>query len=153
MRLMKTAFENPFRSRKSWLCVVLLVAGCAKDEPASELFELLPSSHTGIDFRNEVVESVELNIVTFEMIYNGAGVVAADFNNDGLQDLFFASNMGKSRLYINQGDYTFRDITETSGIDTEGKWANGVTVTDINGDGFPDLYISFGGPYAESTLR
>lgn len=150
---MKTAFENPFRSRKSWLCVVLLVAGCAKDEPASELFELLPSSHTGIDFRNEVVESVELNIVTFEMIYNGAGVVAADFNNDGLQDLFFASNMGKSRLYINQGDYTFRDITETSGIDTEGKWANGVTVTDINGDGFPDLYISFGGPYAEPRRR
>src|SRR5690625_2024899 len=113
MRLMKTAFEHLVRSRMCWCCVCLLVAGCAKDEPASELFELLPSSQIGIDFRNEVVEIVELNIVTIEMIYNGAGVVAADFNNDGLHDLFFASKMGKSRLYINQGDYTFRDITET----------------------------------------
>src|SRR5690625_7958714 len=103
MRLMKTAFENPFRSRKSWLCVVLLVPGCAQDEPAAELFELLPSSHTGIDFRNEVVESVELNIVTCEMIYNGAGVVDADFNNDALQGLFFASNLGQRHLYVNQG--------------------------------------------------
>src|SRR5690625_7666713 len=61
--------------------------------------------------------------------------------------------MVKRRLYINQVDYTFGDITETSGSDTEGKWANGVTVTDINGDGFPDLYISFGGPYAEPRRR
>src|SRR5690625_1921027 len=115
MRLMIAVFVSPVRSRKCWLCGVLLVAGCAKDEPASELFDLLPSSHTGIDFRNEVVESVELNIVTFEMSYNGAGVVAADFNNDGLHDLFLGSNMGESRLDGNEGDYTFRDITETSG--------------------------------------
>ncbi|MEX0660594.1 MAG: VCBS repeat-containing protein [Balneolaceae bacterium] len=131
----------------------LLITGCTDKKKHPALFVRLASSETGVDFQNNVEESFDLNIVTSELFYNGAGVAAGDLNNDGLVELFFASNMGKSRLYLNEGDFKFRDITNISGIDTYGKWANGVTMVDINSDGFLDIYISYGGPYAASSKR
>ncbi|TVQ04552.1 MAG: RNA-binding protein [Balneolaceae bacterium] len=128
--------------------------GCksGKDVP-SEMFELLRSSETGILFVNQVDESVDLNIVTFEMLYNGAGVAIGDITNNGYNDIFLASNMGKSRLFQNEGGFRFIDITGQSGIQTEGKWASGVTLVDINNNGLLDIYISFGGPYADPGRR
>ncbi|MCC5939778.1 MAG: VCBS repeat-containing protein [Lunatimonas sp.] len=95
-----------------------------------------------------MLESSDLNVLTFEYFYNGAGVGAGDLNNDGLDDLVFTSNMGQSSVYLNKGNFRFEDITGQSGIDTKGKWANGVSIIDINQDGFQDIYICFAGPYA-----
>src|SRR5690554_2851199 len=153
MKPFQSSYSNAPQPHKAWLIGLMLLTGCAKEVRTPDMFELLSPTTTGIEFINEVQESADLNIVTFEMIYNGAGVAAGDINNDGLPDLFFVSNMGKSRLYLNLGDYKFEDITESSGIDTEGKWANGVTMTDINGDGLLDIYISYGGPYADPARR
>lgn len=142
-----------FRSVRVLIYSLLLISGCSNENIPQTHFEKLPSSQTGLDFQNVVEESVDLNVVTNEMIYNGAGVAAGDIDNDGLTDLFFASNMGASNLYKNNGEFSFSDITEKSGIDTAGKWASGVTMVDINADGFLDIYISYGGPYAEPNRR
>ena len=71
----------------------------------------MPPDKTGIDFSNKIVEDENLNILSFEYFYNGAGVGIGDFNNDGLKDIFFSSNMGKSKLYQNKGNFEFKDIT------------------------------------------
>ncbi|HRN57493.1 MAG TPA: VCBS repeat-containing protein, partial [Agriterribacter sp.] len=127
--------------------LLLCFTACKQPIPEDHLLELMPVEITGIDFRNEIREDDQFNILMFEYFYNGAGVGVGDFNKDGLQDIFFTSNMGKSRLYINEGAFRFRDITETSGIHTAGKWASGVSVVDINQDGLPDLYVCFAGPH------
>lgn len=114
------------------------------------LFELLPSAETGVDFVNKMEESKEINLLNFAPIYNGAGVGVGDFNNDGLEDLFFTGNMVSNKLYLNKGDFQFEDITEEAGLTTE-VWSNGVSVVDINADGFQDLYIAVSGP--DSTKR
>ena len=116
--------------------------------PKIYLFEEMSVQQTGVDFINEIREDEQLNILSFEYFYNGAGVGVADFNRDSLPDLFFSSNMGASKLYLNKGNFKFEDRTEFSGIDTRGKWATGVSIVDINQDGFPDIYLCFAGPYA-----
>ena len=74
--------------------------------------------------------------------YGGAGVGVGDFNNDGLQDLYFAGNLVSDKLYLNQGNLTFKDITSTAGIIDDGGWSTGVTVADVNNDGYVDIYVS-----------
>lgn len=130
--------------------VLYFISACTSERSKPALLELLPATQTGVSFANEIVEDESLNILTFEYFYNGAGVGIADFNNDSLQDMFFSSNMGKSRLYLNKGNFTFRDITDSSGINTEGRWAAGVSVVDINQDSLPDIYLCFGGPHNAS---
>lgn len=102
---------------------------------------------TGVDFNNRLYEDERLNIITYEYFYNGAGVGIGDINNDGLPDLFFAANMENCRLYLNKGGFHFEDITQKAGIKTLGKWAQGVSMVDINADGLLDIYVSFSGPY------
>ncbi|MFO7826731.1 MAG: VCBS repeat-containing protein [Cyclobacterium sp.] len=130
---------------RSFPAMLALLLGISCQEPS--LLSKIPSSHSGIDFQNTLVEDEFMNILTFEYFYNGAGVAVADFNGDGLDDLFFTSNMGKSEIYINKGDFTFENSTARSGIDTQGKWATGVSIIDINQDGLRDIYICFSGPY------
>ncbi len=112
------------------------------------LFKLHSPEHTGIHFSNQLYEDENLNILTFEYFYNGAGVGTGDLNNDGLPDVFFSGNMEKSRLYINKGDFRFEDITGAAGINTEGRWVTGVSMVDINADGWLDIYLSCAGPYS-----
>lgn len=128
--------------------LAFILIGCRE----SPQFELISPSSSNLSFANELIEDEFLNVLNFEYFYNGSGVGVGDFNKDGLEDLVFTSNMGQSRIYLNKGNFTFEDITEKSGIHTKGKWATGVSVIDINQDGFPDIYICFSGPYS-SELR
>tara|TARA_R110002020_G_scaffold264813_3_gene479531 strand:- start:6909 stop:10433 length:3525 start_codon:yes stop_codon:yes gene_type:complete len=120
--------------------IVVFLFACNK--PADNtLFQKLDSSDTGIDFANQLTESDTFNIVDFDYIYNGSGVGIADLNGDGLPELFFGGNQISSRLYLNSGDFKFKDVTEKSQISTQ-SWIEGVTFTDINGDGRLDIYLS-----------
>ncbi len=114
------------------------------------LFKFIPSSHSGIDFVNQLTISDSINGVTFEYIYNGGGLAVGDLNNDGLKDVFFAGNMVSSRMYLNQGDLKFDDVTKESGLTTQ-HWCTGVSIVDINDDGLNDIYISVAGFAAGKT--
>jgi hypothetical protein len=105
------------------------------------LFTLLPPSSTGIDFENRLTETEEFNIIEYLYFNNGAGVAAGDINNDGLIDLYFPANQTGNRLYLNKGGLTFEDITEKAGVAGTGDWSTGVTMADVNGDGFLDIYL------------
>src|SRR5664279_4313714 len=105
-------------------------------------YRLLSSKQTGISFSNTITESDSFNVMKFEYIYNGAGVGVADLNNDGLQDLIFAGNQVSPRIYLNQGNFKFKDITANFHGLTNAKWYSGVTIVDINNDGYPDIYLT-----------
>jgi hypothetical protein len=106
-----------------------------------KLFTLMPSSYTGIDFSNDLKYNERLNPYTYHNFYNGAGVAVGDINNDGLPDLFFCSNQGSNKLYLNKGNFQFEDITLSAGIYSDGLWSTGVTFADVNGDGLLDIYV------------
>jgi hypothetical protein len=107
-------------------------------------FSILSSSQTGVDFTNTITENDSLNMFVNEYTYMGAGVGVGDFNNDGLEDVFFAGNQVSSKLYINKGNMQFEDITQKAGVSTN-TWCTGVSVIDINNDGWPDIYVCVSG--------
>jgi len=123
------------------LLAALAVAGCGRArEP--HLFELLSPDRTGVTFANRLPDDTAFNILTYMYFYDGGGVAVGDVNNDGLPDLYFTSNVGPNRLYLNRGDYRFEDVAERAGVaDSEG-WKTGVTMADVNGDGYVDIYVS-----------
>lgn len=125
------------------LVLAIVFSSCGNNKDS--LFRLVPSTQSGISFINEMKESKEINLLNFAPIYNGAGVAVGDLNNDGLEDLFFTGNFVSSKLYINQGDLKFQDVTESAGVETIA-WCNGVSIVDINADGFNDIYIAVSGP-------
>ena len=120
--------------------IILLYTGCRRDEKM--LFRSLGPDRTRLDFVNQLDETDTFNILDTEYMYNGGGVGVADFNNDGLMDLYFTASRLSNRMYLNKGNFRFEDITGASGTGTHGIWSSGVTVVDINNDGWPDLYIS-----------
>jgi hypothetical protein len=105
------------------------------------LFEQISSSHSGIYFNNQITETDTINPLDLVNIYNGGGVGAGDFNNDGLQDIYFTGNMVSNRLYLNKGNFKFEDITDKAGVGGMGRWGRGVAVVDINNDGLMDIYV------------
>jgi hypothetical protein len=105
------------------------------------LFTKLSPKETGIDFVNKNIDSDSLNILDYLYYYNGAGVAVGDINNDGLPDIFFVSNTGGNKLYLNKGNWHFEDITEKAGVKGNADWATGVTMADVNGDGLLDIYV------------
>ncbi|AMR34632.1 RNA-binding protein [Mucilaginibacter sp. PAMC 26640] len=114
----------------------------------SPLFKLLPATQTGISFRNDLTEDEKLNVLSYEYLYNGGGVAVGDINNDGLPDVFFTSNMGANKLYLNLGNLKFKDITVQASpalAGRKGGWKTGVTMADVNGDGLLDIYICYSG--------
>ncbi|MFT6929710.1 MAG: hypothetical protein ACI9AV_001585 [Sediminicola sp.] len=127
------------------ILLTILFSGCQKKEPKS--FIKLEASNTGINFTNKLTETPELNILTYLYFYNGAGIAAADFNNDGLVDLYFAANQGEDQIYINLGEMKFKNTTATSQIKNQGNWTTGVTHVDINNDGLLDIYVCKVGDY------
>ncbi len=111
----------------------------SKDLP---LFELKNSAQTGVAFRNVVEENERINFLIYEGVHQGGGVATADFNNDGLTDLFFTGNMSLDQLYINKGNWKFEDISEKANINKGTGWSYGVAVADVNNDGWLDIYVS-----------
>ncbi len=103
------------------------------------LFELV--EHSGVDFNNQVTDGKLENSFLFRNFYNGGGVATGDINNDGLADIFFTSNMGDNKLYLNKGNFKFEDITKQSGIVQDSMWSTGVVFVDINDDGWLDIYV------------
>jgi hypothetical protein len=110
-----------------------------KDGGSGIKLELLTSAETGIDFNNRINDRGQMNVFVWNFLYTGAGVAAGDINNDGLPDLYFAGNQVPDRLYLNKGDFKFEDITEKAGIISD-RWTTGVTMADVNGDGYLDIY-------------
>ncbi|MGD1893955.1 MAG: CRTAC1 family protein, partial [Cyclobacteriaceae bacterium] len=132
------------------LSLSFLLSNCQVDRSTG--FEVLSPGATNVHFTNQIDVSDTFNIMTYYYLYNGGGVATADLNNDGLDDLVFAGNKVASRVYLNRGDMQFEDITESSGLNTQ-QWVLGVSVTDVNADGWNDIYLSVGGPGCPDACR
>ncbi|NGP76614.1 VCBS repeat-containing protein [Balneolaceae bacterium YR4-1] len=132
-----------FLKRLLLLSIISLFAfsGCQTDSVNRTLFSELPPEQTGIEFSNDLTFSQDFNIYRYRNFYNGGGVGVGDFNNDGLPDLYFTSNMQENRLYLNDGDLSFTDITAKAGVAGQRAWSTGVSVVDVNGDGYMDIYV------------
>ena len=125
--------------------VALILVSCkskVKKADTTNYFTSLPSAQTGLTFSNTLTPTDTLNMIKYMYYYNGAGVGSGDFNNDGMPDVFFASNQGYNKMYINQGNLKFKDVTTEAEIPNVGNWSNGVSIVDINSDGLLDIYIT-----------
>ena len=131
--------------------VASLMMGCFSSTEKSKppLFTSMSSTRTGINFENELPFDKEFNIYTYRNYYNGGGVALGDINNDGLLDVYFTGNIAQNKLYLNKGDFKFEDITEKAGLVTNA-CATGVSIVDINSDGYDDIYIS---TFGKNLLR
>lgn len=127
---------------KYLLSIFLLFNSICGFSQQSNLFTRLSSAETGVHFNNKIKDDKEKNILIYANFYGGAGVGVGDFNNDGLQDLYFAGNIVGDKLYFNQGNFKFKDVTKTAGIIDDKGWSSAVVVADINNDGFPDIYVT-----------
>jgi enediyne biosynthesis protein E4 len=129
------------------LLIFLLICFACKDnsvpynDETTTLFTNIPSSHSNVNFINKIEETVDFNFLNYSYIYNGGGVAVGDINNDGLEDLYFTSNQQSNKLYLNTGNFVFKDITEDAGVMDDEGWSTGVTMIDINNDGWLDIYV------------
>ena len=151
------------------LCRVLaslyLLAACAGGEKKNEaltrsseappvggaLFTLLPSSYTGVNFENRLADSPDFNVFTYRNFYNGGGVAVGDLNGDGLPEVMLTSNQNGSHLFLNKGNFRFKEITDEARIGGKKSWVTGVAFADVNGDGKLDIYVCYAGPNAGSA--
>ncbi len=141
------------------LLIFFLLVACDtsnnKIQPLTEstLFSLINNKQTNIHFKNTVKENLYFNFINYSYIYNGGGVAVGDINNDGLQDLYFTSNQESNKLYLNQGNFKFEDITKKSNTADGQGWTTGVTMVDINNDGYLDIYVCKSGALESHELR
>jgi enediyne biosynthesis protein E4 len=123
-----------------------IVKAPAEPSPDSALFTLINSGQSGLTFNNELIEGPNTNILMYEYFYNGGGVATADFNNDGLIDVYLTSNMQQNKLFLNKGDFKFQDVTDQTGAGgRSGPWKTGVSVADVNGDRRMDIFVCYSG--------
>lgn len=119
-----------------------MLNSCANDKgQTTKVFELLNPEETGLDFSNDLTYSDEFNVYKYRNFYNGGGVGIGDINNDGLQDIYLTANQLENKLYLNKGNFKFEDISESAGVKGDRPWSTGVTMVDINADGFLDIYV------------
>ncbi len=135
------------RIRGALFIVIILSAMSCKRDDEQKKFRFVPSSESGIKFRNVLTETVEFNIFNYMYFYNGGGVAVGDLNGDNLPDIYFTSNQEPNKLYLNQGGLKFTDITEQAGVEGFKGWATGVTMADVNDDGRLDIYVGYLGDY------
>ncbi|WP_422349968.1 VCBS repeat-containing protein [Flagellimonas sp.] len=135
------------------IAVPALINSCKVDNgDPTFLFQAMDSGHTNIHFVNVNVENELTNSFLYEYVYNGAGVAVGDINNDGLEDIYFTSNLENNRLYLNEGDLEFEDITAVSNTAGKKGWTTGTNMVDINNDGLLDIYVCKSGPYEKKSL-
>ena len=120
------------------LLLPVIFFSCSTQE--EQLFTAVPKEHSQVYFENRIVENEQYNVYDYHNLYNGGGIAVIDINNDGLQDLYFTGNQVSDKLYLNKGDFVFEDISERAGV-IRNDWSTGVSVVDINADGFLDLYV------------
>lgn len=123
------------------LIIFFATLGLSSCDNSRPLFTKLDLVKAGIEFKNSITPTPDFNIIDYPYFYNGGGVAIGDINNDGLPDLFFSANQSKNKLYLNQGNLKFEDITEKAGVAGQNKWDTGSVMGDINGDGFLDIYV------------
>src|ERR1700744_3481509 len=128
-----------FIARLLYCIIPVILISCKKPT----LFQLIPPSQSGITFNNKIVENDTINPLDKLNIYNGGGVGIGDFNNDGLQDIYFVGNAVSNKLYLNKGDMKFIDVTKEAGVSGSKGWGRGVAVVDINNDGLMDIYVCY----------
>ncbi len=128
------------RSFSIFCLLLVFLASCTPAEREMPLFQNV-AEESGIRFSNNLTYTERLNPYTYRNFYNGAGVALGDINNDGLLDIYFAGNQVGNKLYLNQGNFTFLDITDSAGVACDGAWSSGVTLVDINADGWLDIYV------------
>lgn len=131
-----------------WVLFIMLGFLALPVSAQAPLFRLLAPTQTNITFSNDIDETESLNVLAYEYFFNGAGVAVGDLNNDGLQDIFFTANLKSNKLYLNQGKLNFKDVTADAGeglAGREGGWKTGVSLADVNGDGWLDIYVCYSG--------
>ena len=159
--------KDPHRRRFTYFLTLFnlavsaaLFSSCTNTEKAhsptqeqAPVFKRVLSSYSGVTFRNIVEENINNYFDNFAYVYNGGGVGIGDINNDGLSDIYFTGNEVPNKLYLNQGNLRFKDITESAGVGGNGRWNNGVTMIDINNDGLLDIYVCKGGWHETEEQR
>ena len=130
---------------------LLLMLFSCKQKKEEPLFQLM--NNTGINFDNEVTDGKLENSFLFRNFYNGGGVAIGDLNNDGLADVVITSNMGENKIYLNKGNFKFDDVTAKSGLKQDSMWSTGVTLVDINNDGWLDIFICNSGHMTNGNRR
>ena len=133
------------------LSIIFFSCTTKKDQEERAMFEAIDSKSTGISFTNKLTATPQFNMFKYMYFYNGAGVGVGDFNDDGLSDIFFSSNQGENKIYLNEGGMKFKDVTKEARIPQDGGWSTGVSVVDINNDGLLDIYVCRVGNY--ETLK
>ncbi|MBL86904.1 MAG: RNA-binding protein [Winogradskyella sp.] len=124
-----------------------------KASDSKTLFTLIQDTHSGINFTNSVKQDINFNYLEYVYAFNGGGVAIGDINNDGLEDIYFTSNQNSNKLYLNKGDLKFTDITKSAGVEDADGWTTGVTMVDINNDGWLDIYVCKSASLTNEELR
>ena len=130
--------------------LLFVLNGCQKE---TLLFEAMDPSDIGMEFSNELGFSKEFNVYTYRNFYNGGGVSLGDVNNDGLLDVYLTANQKPNQLFLNKGDWQFENITDRAGVAGTRAWSTGVSMVDINADGWLDIYVANAGHMMEEELR
>lgn len=142
------------------LAIIYMCISCSnkndtkgRPEEDAKRFELISPTTSGINFKNQFSENNKFNFLNYSYLYNGGGVAVADIDNDGLLDLYFSSNQGSNKLYLNKGDFRFEDITQKAQVEDLEGWSTGICVIDVNNDSYPDIYVCKSGELRNATLR
>ena len=132
--------KNSFRKKFLLFFFAIVLLSCETGNPET-MFTLMEARETGVDFVNKLKETEQFNVLEYSYLYNGGGVAMGDINNDGLLDIYFTGNMVGSHLYLNQGNFKFKEIAKNAGVFAEGLWNTGTTMADVNADGLLDIYV------------
>jgi hypothetical protein len=140
---------NLFIAIFSQIVCLFFISSCNTNNGVNRtlLFTQLDSLNTGVSFNNKIIETEDINPLQYENSYSGGGVAIGDFNNDGLDDIYFTGNVVQNKLYLNKGNFRFEDCTLASGVQGHGGWKTGVSLADINGDGLLDIYVCRSGDF------
>src|SRR3954470_6710596 len=134
--------SRTFQRGSSIVCLFTICCLLISCHNSDSLFTTVSSSKTNIHFSNNLEKRKAFGILYYLYYYNGGGVATGDVNNDGLTDIYFTANSnGNNKLYLNKGNFEFEDITEEAGVAGSADWCTGVTMADVNGDGFLDIYV------------